>query len=109
MPQPRHNWNAPIPSKELPYYERGGKRPGAGAPRGNTNAFRSGRHSRQLKALLMVLAQIPLFKTLIIQDLLRNTPRPSRAQLRRFYLELLAHSLAAQIIQSKSMDQFEAE
>jgi hypothetical protein len=28
---------------------RGGRRPGAGAPRGNTNALRSGNHSRRMR------------------------------------------------------------
>lgn len=34
---------------------RGGKRPGAGAPKGNLNAFKTGRNSLQLKAALGAL------------------------------------------------------
>jgi hypothetical protein len=36
--------DAPVPG-------RGGKRPGAGAPRGNLNGLKHGRHSKQLLAL----------------------------------------------------------
>lgn len=36
---------------------RGGKRPGAGAPRGNLNALRTGKHSAQYKRLLEILAR----------------------------------------------------
>ena len=31
---------------------RGGRRPGAGAPRGNINALRTGAHSKQISELL---------------------------------------------------------
>ena len=51
----------------------------------------------------MVLAQIPLFRNLILLQQMRNTPRPSCAQLRRVYLDLLARSIAAQIIQSNDI------
>lgn len=32
--------------------KRGGKRPGAGAPRGNINALRTGQHSKTVRELL---------------------------------------------------------
>jgi len=38
---------------------RGGKRPGAGAPKGNTNALRYGRYSRQYPDAAMLVAIIP--------------------------------------------------
>ena len=38
---------------------RGGKRPGAGAPRGNLNAVKSGRYSKCLHTLALGLALIP--------------------------------------------------
>lgn len=41
---------------------RGGRRPGAGAPRGNLNALKHGVHSNQLKALTLALAQLPVFR-----------------------------------------------
>ncbi len=36
---------------------RGGKRPGAGAPRGNTNAVKTGRHSVRLRAIAKALSR----------------------------------------------------
>ncbi len=38
---------------------RGGKRPGAGAPRGNLNAAKSGRYSRRMRAIARGLAAVP--------------------------------------------------
>jgi len=32
--------------------KRGGKRPGAGAPRGNINALRTGEHSKAIKEIM---------------------------------------------------------
>ena len=37
----------------------GGRRPGAGAPKGNTNALKSGRHSARFKAVLTAMSQVP--------------------------------------------------
>ena len=39
---------------------RGDRRPGAGAPGGNLNALRSGRHSAQLRLLILALLRSPL-------------------------------------------------
>ncbi|MGD0765699.1 MAG: hypothetical protein ABR978_05275 [Dehalococcoidia bacterium] len=38
---------------------RGGRRPGAGAPRGNLNALRTGAHSKQLSATIGALLSVP--------------------------------------------------
>jgi len=38
---------------------RGGKRPGAGAPKGNLNAFKHGKNSRQYLRLLELTSQDP--------------------------------------------------
>ena len=38
---------------------RGGRRPGAGAPKGNLNALRTGTRSKQLKAVIIALLAIP--------------------------------------------------
>ena len=38
---------------------RGGRRPGAGAPKGNLNALRTGARSKQLKAVVIALLVIP--------------------------------------------------
>ena len=38
---------------------RGGRRPGAGAPKGNLNALRTGMRSKQLKAMVIALLALP--------------------------------------------------
>jgi hypothetical protein len=43
---------------------RGGKRPGAGAPRGNFNGFRTGKHSVRLDLLYVALKSITDYKAL---------------------------------------------
>ena len=57
---------------------RGGKRPGAGAPKGNLNALKHGLRSQQVRALSLALAQIPLFRT-YIQRLARRRQRETAA------------------------------
>ena len=47
----------PATSNQRP---KGGRRPGAGAPRGNLNALKSGRYSRQVRALKLALQAVPL-------------------------------------------------
>ncbi len=44
---------------------RGGKRPGAGAPPGNTNALKHGSHSRRIQLLLRDLIDVPQFRELL--------------------------------------------
>lgn len=51
----------------MPPKKRGGKRPGAGAPRGNLNGLKSGRYSKQVKALKLALRTVPR-----TADVLRN-------------------------------------
>ena len=87
-------------TKEPALLPRGGKRPGAGAPRGNLNALKDGRRSRQLRALFAALSQVPLFRTLLFHHYMKAAPKPSRAKLRRLYLQLLAHSITGNYIQS---------
>jgi hypothetical protein len=48
-----------------PYRGWGGKRPGAGAPRGNLNALKHGAHSRQMRGLLHLLSTEPEFRRLL--------------------------------------------
>ena len=38
---------------------RGGRRPGAGAPKGNLNALKSGSRSKQLRTLIIALMAFP--------------------------------------------------
>ena len=46
---------------------RGGKRPGAGAPKGNLNALKHGRHSTQLQQLAVTLALLPAVRDTFIK------------------------------------------
>jgi len=54
----------------------GGKRPGAGAPKGNLNALKSGRRSRQLKVVIAALVAAPSVRRVMLrlagQDIRRN-------------------------------------
>ncbi len=53
---------------------RGGRRPGAGAPRGNLNALKHGRHSAQLRVLL-ALFHTPAIQSLVARLIARQTRR----------------------------------
>jgi hypothetical protein len=44
----------------------GGKRPGAGAPKGNLNALKSGRRSRQLKIVIQALVAAPSVRRVML-------------------------------------------
>ena len=66
---------------------RGGKRPGAGAPRGNLNALKSGRHSTQLRALADTLASIPEARSILISAARRHARHKRQAS--RIALSLL--------------------
>ena len=57
---------------------RGGKRPGAGAPKGNLNAMKHGRHSAQLQQLAVTLALLPAVQGTLIK-LARRQRRQRRA------------------------------
>jgi len=46
---------------------RGGKRPGAGAPRGNLNAVRTGRYSTRLRAIATGLALVPEVRDFLLE------------------------------------------
>ena len=78
MEQPQMSNIAPQASKP-----RGGRRPGAGAPKGNLNAFKTGRYSKRLAALRAALDAMP--KT--ANTLLQMTGRDRRK------MEMLAHGL----------------
>ncbi len=45
---------------------RGGRRPGAGAPRGNLNALRTGNRSKQLRALVFALMLVPQTRRVLL-------------------------------------------
>jgi hypothetical protein len=57
---------------------RGGRRPGAGAPKGNWNALSTGRRSKRIQALVLALRNDPQF--LVVYRLL--TEAASRKQRR---------------------------
>ena len=48
-----------IPTPRRSPMPRGGRRPGAGAPKGNYNAFKHGRNSRRMRELAAILALVP--------------------------------------------------
>ena len=55
----------------------GGRRSGAGAPKSNTNALRTGLYSKRLHAMLRALRRDPLFVTtyrLLIQTAVKQKP-----------------------------------
>ncbi len=49
----------PVTSDYLPATRRGGRRPGAGAPKGNLNGLKTGAHSPRVKAVLRAIAENP--------------------------------------------------
>lgn len=53
-----------MPSHSQPS-RRGGPRPGAGAPRGNTNALKNGRYSQRVRALEELLEDLSGYACLI--------------------------------------------
>ena len=59
---------------------RGGKRPGAGAPRGNTNAVKTGRHSARLRAIAKALSAVPEIRDLLLEAERRQQREQRKAQ-----------------------------
>ncbi len=58
---------------------RGGKRPGAGAPRGNFNAFKNGEHSLQLH-LALHYGRMQDFRTISHRIALSRAKKRARSQ-----------------------------
>lgn len=58
----------------------GGRRRGAGAPRGNLNAFKHGRTSRRQAAILEAMAQVPGVQQALIDLAKQNNRRRKRAE-----------------------------
>ena len=56
--------------------KRGGRRPGAGAPKRNLNALKHGHHSAQLRVLFL------LFQAPAVRQLISSSPRPPGPSLR---------------------------
>ena len=58
---------------------RGGKRPGAGAPKGNLNALKTGGRSVRLKAVLSALAQMPELQEFMLEVRRKQLAHQKRA------------------------------
>ena len=80
---------------------RGGKRPGAGAPRGNLNGLKSGRYSKQVQALKLALRAVP--RTADVLRGLGSAGDQKRAQMARA-LHLYAELLVADPVLIQSID-----
>ncbi len=63
------------PSKTPKKSGRGGKRPGAGAPRNNLNAYKHGRYSLQTALLVQALLAQPRTRRLLLSLLKGQVPR----------------------------------
>ena len=63
MVEPKKNKRKPAGKKKS---KRGGRRPGAGAPRGNMNALKSGAYSRQFAELGRLLATDPKIRAVLL-------------------------------------------
>ena len=59
---------------------RGGRRPGAGAPKGNLNGFKHGRRSRRLAETVMVLAANPTTREALVALARRNAQERQTAE-----------------------------
>jgi hypothetical protein len=58
----------------------GGRRPGAGAPKGNLNGLKHGRYSRQQALIVQALADIPEARDALINIAKRNRIRRKQAE-----------------------------
>ena len=63
---------SPIANRKRRHPNWGGRRPGAGAPKGNLNAFKHGRNSRRQAQLVEALMQVPETRDTLIALSKRN-------------------------------------
>ena len=75
---------------------RGGRRPGAGAPKGNLNALKHGENSRQLQQLALALSLVPDARKALNRLARRQRRREARA--RTVAVTLLANLLRASLL-----------
>ncbi len=78
---------------------RGGKRLGAGAPRGNLNAVKHGRFSPRILLLVLALMKLPLFRHYLLRQLDRDMKNLKRREQKR-QLDAFARAIATQVISS---------
>ena len=69
----------------------GGSRPGAGAPKGNLNGLKTGKHSLRLQAVLAAMAQMPELQEFMLNVQRRQARHQRRASrlIRSAMLELI--------------------
>ena len=67
---------------------RGGKRPGAGAPKGNLNGLKHGRNSRRLVAIARGISHVPEVQNILL-EMNRQQLRQRRRAERQAYKALL--------------------
>ena len=75
---------------------RGGRRPGAGAPKGNLNALKHGENSRQLQQLALALSLVPEARKAL--NRLARRQRRQQARARTVAVTLLANLLRASLL-----------
>ncbi len=75
---------------------RGGRRPGAGAPKGNLNALKHGENSRQLQQLAIALSLVPDARKALNRLARRQRRRQARA--RTVAVTLLVNLLRASLL-----------
>ena len=59
---------------------RGGKRPGAGAPKGNLNALKTGSRSQQLNTVIEALLASPTLRRVMLKLVQQDVRRNQRLQ-----------------------------
>lgn len=97
QPAPRTSRRA-CPEPELalsPPKGRGGRRPGAGAPRGNLNALKHGETSRQIEHLALALSLIPDTRRALVRLMKRQRRQQAQARTVAILTNLLKASLQA--------------
>ncbi len=60
--------------------QRGGRRPGAGAPKGNLNALKNGSRSKQLRTLIIALMAFPQTRNALLHFSRMEQRRRARFQ-----------------------------
>jgi hypothetical protein len=66
------------PERKRP--RRGGRRPGAGAPKGNLNALKHGANSQQLRDLAIALSLVPDARKALVRLVRRHRHQQGRAR-----------------------------
>jgi hypothetical protein len=81
---------------------RGGRRPGAGAPKGNLNGLRHGRNSDQVKRLVDALVRIPEARDILLAQ--RRSELRQQKRARRTAAALLARILTGKPASPQTLD-----